>query len=698
MTSSWTASPTRTFLNELLNLPKNVSKQVPKKVEVLEQDPISAQGDAKKLKDSANVYRVRIGGYRLFYTFGQGWIKLLSIRKRDERTYELELPDFIPPIPPPDRALLEPQIEPAPVAAFEPTPFSVERNSEGIATALPYPLTETLLKQWRIPQSHWLAILSVQDADALLELPLPDEYLNRILDNLYPRSLEEINAQPEFLLTSPDDLERFAEGTLSHFLLKLDAEQEKLLNFGRTGPILVKGGPGTGKSTLALYRVQKLRSSDSSSILFTTYTNALVNYSEQLLSQLFQAAPNTVGVKVATVDSLIYQRYVSTYGKPKLAKPEDCLDLLEKAIKQTELPASNVFDRQVRQQTLERLGAVYILQEITSVIQSWNLTTLSDYLEISRRGRGYPLRANIREAIWAVYQTWQQLMAQKRLINWESMRCRALEAALQLGEKPYDAIVIDEAQDLSPVALRFLIALTPDLDQLYLTADASQSLYQRGFSWQQIHSDLRVSGRTLHLKRNYRNTQQIIAACAQILEGTEAGDQECFQQQPSPFVGNVPTLLLTDDPNWITKSIKDFLLTSAKQFRLPLHATAILCPQQRLARRTANQLAAMGLKARFVSGKEIELESPYIKVMTLHSAKGLEFPFVVILGLQEDSLPQVEPDLPLEERSTILDEQRRLFYVGSSRAMRSLMVCGSKGNPSPFLASLTEPTWQYQEI
>lgn len=50
--STWTASPTRTFLNELLNLPKDVSKRVPRIVEILEKDPISAQGDAKKLKGS----------------------------------------------------------------------------------------------------------------------------------------------------------------------------------------------------------------------------------------------------------------------------------------------------------------------------------------------------------------------------------------------------------------------------------------------------------------------------------------------------------------------------------------------------------------------------------------------------------------------------------------------------------------------
>jgi mRNA-degrading endonuclease RelE of RelBE toxin-antitoxin system len=89
--TTWAISIADTFINELLNLPQNVQKRVSKIVKILESDPISAQGDAKKLKGyTNNVYRTRIGDYRLFYSFGQGWVKLLSIRKRDERTYEIE--------------------------------------------------------------------------------------------------------------------------------------------------------------------------------------------------------------------------------------------------------------------------------------------------------------------------------------------------------------------------------------------------------------------------------------------------------------------------------------------------------------------------------------------------------------------------------------------------------------------------------
>ena len=55
-----------------------------------------------------------------------------------------------------------------------------------------------------------------------------------------------------------DDLLKFKEGKLLGFLLRLSPEQQKLAawNKSATGPTLLKGGPGTGKSTIALYRVK----------------------------------------------------------------------------------------------------------------------------------------------------------------------------------------------------------------------------------------------------------------------------------------------------------------------------------------------------------------------------------------------------------------------------------------------------------
>lgn len=699
--ATWAISFVDTFLNELLNLPQSVNKRVTKVVKILEKDPISAQGDAKKLKGyTNNIYRVRLGDYRLFYSFGQGWVKLLSIRKRDDRTYELELPDFDNPTPPPAASVLNPQV------AINESKESREvydsllttPNSYTTTTALPLELTETLLQQWQIPQEYWTDILQVQNAEALLDLSLSDRYLSRILDNCYPRPIAEIEHQREYELQQPEDLDRFVEGNLSAFLLKLDSEQEKLRDFGKFGPMLVKGGPGTGKSTLALYRVQKLLNLGIKPILFTTYTNALVTYSEQLLEQLLNQPPEAAGVKVTTVDSLTYQYYVRTHGKPHFAKEEQCLAYLETALQTATIPASNVFDTKVRRQTLERLGTTYLLQEIRDVIEAWGVTTLAEYQALERSGRGVPLKANIREALWAVYQTWCKLMQQNGDLTWEQLRLKALKIVSQLPDPPYQAVVIDEAQDLSPVALRFLLALVPSLQQVYCTADASQSLYQKGFSWKQVHADLKFTGRTLILRRNYRNTQQITTACAQILHNSTAGDPECIEQQPSPHTGACPTLLLVDDPVQEVAAISKALVDAARQFRLPIHGSAVLCPTIQKGKVIAHQLEQRGFKAKFLSSKEIDINAPYIKVLTLHSAKGLEFPVVVVIGLQEGIIPYIDPNIPPEEISTVIDEQRRLFYVGCTRAMRSLMVCGSASSPSQFLTSLTHPDWQQQVL
>lgn len=185
---------------------------------------------------------------------------------------------------------------------------------------------------------------------------MPDRFLNVILDNLYPRAIAEIDRQPEFVLNQPEDLDRYFAGDLSAFLLKLSDEQEKLIQFGSNGTVLIKGGAGTGKSTLALYRIKKLVDQGYISILFTTYTNALVSYSEQLLEQLLGCPPADKGVEVTMIDAIAHRYFVSTGKATPFINRDKSLELLAQALAQTNIPAQNVFDRQVKLQTLQKLG------------------------------------------------------------------------------------------------------------------------------------------------------------------------------------------------------------------------------------------------------------------------------------------------------------------------------------------------------
>ena len=67
---------------------------------------------------------------------------------------------------------------------------------------------------------------------------------------------------------------------------------------------------------------------------------------------------------------------------------------------------------------------------------------------------------------------------------------------------------------------------------------------------------------------------------------------------------------------------------------------------------------------------EIDGTSEQLTLMTLHAAKGTEFPIVIILGMEEGSFPMWQQDMTQE----YIEEERRLFYVGMTRAQQQLYL------------------------
>ena len=68
--------------------------------------------------------------------------------------------------------------------------------------------------------------------------------------------------------------------------------------------------------------------------------------------------------------------------------------------------------------------------------------------------------------------------------------------------------------------------------------------------------------------------------------------------------------------------------------------------------------------------KKDEGDNDYVSLMTIHSAKGLEFPYVYVVGMEENLFPGI---LSLSTREE-LEEERRLFYVAITRAMTKLTL------------------------
>jgi mRNA-degrading endonuclease RelE of RelBE toxin-antitoxin system len=605
----------KSFLNNLFDLPKSVKNKFDHVLKILEENPQNSHYTVR-IRGHRHLWRIKVNyKYRLFYSLNGNSIQLLAIKKRAEDTYD---PIFLDNLSEDDIPCVflgnKDEIE-------IPKPISVEF------------ISLEQLENWQIPSEYWQLLLELnrktrqQFEKAILDVDIPNIFKERIIDNLYPRSLEQIEHKPDFLLKEREDLNKFLAGELTEFFLKLSKKQQELL-----------GKP-----------------------------------------------PQQFGVEVDLVDNLAQKYYRQVDGKTTIASEKCLLFCLESAIDSLEFKDSQL-------KAIAKLGHPYLLEEILIVIEARGIETLDHYRQVSRNGRKYPLQKEMREVIWSIYQKWQEILSGAGLITIEQIRRKALAIAEQLKDKPYDAVIIDEAQDLSPVALKFLTKLVSSQKGIYLAADTQQSLYQRSFAWEHIQASIGFCGQTHVLRRSFRNTALIGKACSVILSSSEV-------DQFSDLEGENPTIILTDDLLQQTQLIKQFLERAALKYRLPLYSSGvILTPDPDYGKLIAQQLSVMGIPAEYVESQHLDLSKCCIKILSLHSAKGLEFPIVIVVGLKEGLLPRSTKGIPQEEREEIIKQERRLFYVGCSRAMRSLLVLGSRANPSQFIQPLVSNPYSYWQM
>jgi ATP-dependent DNA helicase Rep len=89
------------------------------------------------------------------------------------------------------------------------------------------------------------------------------------------------------------------------------------------------------------------------------------------------------------------------------------------------------------------------------------------------------------------------------------------------------------------------------------------------------------------------------------------------------------------------------------------------------------ELTQMVALMTMLEGKDEEPDA--VRMSTLHASKGLEFPHVFLVGVEEGILPHKgDPDAPLDTMGARIEEERRLMYVGITRAQRSLHVTWCK--------------------
>ncbi len=349
--------------------------------------------------------------------------------------------------------------------------------------------------------------------------------------------------------------------------------------------------------------------------------------------------------------------------------------------------------------------AAFFEEEIKRVIKGFGLESLDEYLEVRRYGRKTALRQLQRKAVWEVYEAYQQRLDESQVHDWSDVALLAWQSLRkQPLEEAYDDVIVDEAQDLTPVDYRVfqLLAVTPtDIEPrsggILILGDAAQTLYSRGFSWQQV--GIQARGRAAILRKNHRNTCRIGEAAVHLLKqnvlmnaANEYIDPEWIQRQGTP-----PKLLRAPYSQNVVAGrlnqialVRDCILDLVSRRVFRLSDFAVLCPSNEFCKRCQQELKQAGLPAVLRSDRRFHILEEQIKVLTIHSAKGLEFPAVFLLGLIEGELPSTYhlQSLEDEEKQLEIEKQRILCYVGMTRAAEELYLVTLERKESRFVREL----------
>jgi hypothetical protein len=253
----------------------------------------------------------------------------------------------------------------------------------------------------------------------------------------------------------------------------------------------------------------------------------------------------------------------------------------------------------------------------------------------------------------------------------------------------FDAVLVDEAQDWprSWFQCAKLALKEPDTGDLLIVGDGSQSLYRkRDFTWADagIHASGRVINRKFDLDRNYRNTAEILRIARTFSIRPAGGPQEMPVLPIGPDTavrfGSEPLLIKLDDAasevhyaaGLIETWLRGGLEIGGRHQRIKPSDIAVLFSRRRpdasittLCDRLNSFSRAVMLSGSNPTGT---LQDEAVKILSMHSARGLQFRIVLLLWI----------DL-LGSRSDSGDDEieRGLLYIATTRAEDMLVILHS---------------------
>ncbi|MBK1809491.1 repressor LexA [Clostridium sp. YIM B02505] len=502
--------------------------------------------------------------------------------------------------------------------------------------------------------------------------------------------------------------------------MQLNVEQKKLVQSKPAGHSLIRGVAGSGKTTVAVNRIPFLMEhyciDDSDKVLMVTYNKSLISYikyvyekvqkdrEEEQLS-LFQSDNKKVDIK--NIDSLMYAYFKEYCKSNKLnleveGKRNNLVNHIIKAMAEVKKEAVEV-------KFLEPNYLPFIMEEI-GWIKACKYLHIEEYQEADRLGRMSAQKADgpqklqknskSRAAIFKVMEAYNKSLRAENKVDFHDMSLFALEQSKKSFYKKYAHIIVDESQDLTRVQLEFLnnIINNKEYSSITFVADTAQSIYPqswlvKGRSFASVGFD--VKGRSNSLSKNYRTTTQIAEAAYSLLEkDTQIIEDENFVK-PSLLdkQGYYPVFRVFEDKkqeeNYVVK-----LLAELKD-KYNYGDIAVVARTNEQVSEFKNFLEDKKIPTKLMAKSDgYEFGDDKIKLLTMHSIKGLEFKVVIIIGLNSKYMPL--RSVTIDDEDLLESRERKLMYVGMTRATERLyLTCD--GIPSKFILDIDPRFLKYSD-
>jgi hypothetical protein len=466
-----------------------------------------------------------------------------------------------------------------------------------------------------------------------------------------------------------DELARVSVYTRTRFdyerrISRLSEEQKRTVAQIRLdADFLVKGAAGTGKTLVLLKALERSLGSDTLGLegratsILVTYTKSLVKYDGYLARIMSKdARPD----RIQTMDSLLFERLglVAPGAQLSFDYPREL--------------AKTFAPQGIRAEDLAHEAEDFV----------WaNMVSRTEYLDelIDRTGMKTALRREDRGRYMDAIEAMEEKMEAEKRYSRNYSRIVFLREAAKYPEKLdlVDYAFLDEAQDLAPCDLAAVKHCTRRC--VVLAGDSDQSLYRSGFGFRRAGID--ISGRTRILKTNYRNTVQIHKLAERYRALIPGQDTE---NAPEAFrVGPPPELIEAKTEDELLELLCARIGLFTGHLGYEAGNIAVFAPREAELQRLEQVFADRAIPAKKIKDEDFDFaDLGRVRLSTLHSAKGLDFP-VVLLYLPRMLPPDQAWEPELAERL-----HRNLIYVAMTRALDQLSVFCLEGATSRSIVAL----------